>query len=61
MCNKCKQSKDEIEFEYIYFKREYKHLCKDCDDYKRPLEITNSKLNKIDDPSADPEVPDIRA
>lgn len=47
MCNKCKRYKKEIEFEYMYFQREYKHVCRECDGYKRPLDITKPKLNKI--------------
>ena len=31
----------------MYFQREYKHICRECDGYKRPLDITKPKLNKI--------------
>lgn len=30
VCNKCGIAKDEIEFEYHYFKRVYYHICKEC-------------------------------
>lgn len=50
MCNKCKRYKKEIEFEYMYFQREYKHVCRDCDNYQRPLDITLKKPNKIQEP-----------
>lgn len=47
LCNKCHNRLKEIEFEYEYFKKKYKHTCKECDGYQRPLDITNSKLNKF--------------
>lgn len=50
ICNQCKQRKNEIEFEYQYFRKKYKHVCRDCDGYKRPLDITIPKLNKMCDP-----------
>lgn len=55
MCNKCKRYKKEIEYEYMYFKREYKHVCRDCDGYQRPLQMTMTKPNNIQNqrPGAD--------
>jgi len=30
LCNKCQERKQEIEFEYHYFQRQYNHICKEC-------------------------------
>ena len=38
-CYTCKKIKKEIEFEYLFFSKEYKKDCKKCD-----KKITNHKL-----------------
>ena len=31
LCNKCQERKQEIEFEYHYFQKQYSHVCKQCE------------------------------
>ena len=31
-CIKCKENREEIEFEFLYFKNKYDKVCKHCDD-----------------------------
>lgn len=31
ICNKCREFKKEIEFEYYFFKKEYSRTCKQCE------------------------------
>jgi len=42
LCNKCLKYIKEIEFEYIYFHREYSKICKECEKNK-PSEINKDK------------------
>lgn len=47
ICNKCREYKDETEFEYIYFQRKYKHICKECDEPIKPNKITSGISGNI--------------
>jgi hypothetical protein len=29
-CNNCKEDKEEIEFEYLFFRKKYENICKLC-------------------------------
>ncbi len=50
-CIKCNEERDEIEFEYIYFKHKYEKICKHCEDrFKkifRNIKDENINISKI--------------
>ena len=33
-CYECKKQKQEIEFEYLFFKKKYNNICKKCQEKK---------------------------
>jgi len=38
ICYKCKKSKDILDYQYLYFKREYSRICKECEPIIKPPE-----------------------
>ena len=50
LCNKCRETKNEIEFEYSYFEKKYAKICKKCEDTHKNIFrglIDHKKYNEI--------------
>lgn len=40
-CILCQETKDEIEFEYLWLRKKYKRICKQCEENKQDVDDDN--------------------
>ena len=45
-CNDCGEKKEEIEFNYDYFKSKYNKICSECEDIKERTEKNKKRKEK---------------
>jgi hypothetical protein len=47
ICNNCKESKKEIEFNYLYIKKQYSKICKQCESQTKSMNLDPGNSDKI--------------